>query len=393
VPVALDTIVATLRADTGQHDAALRQSGQVYDNLGQRSTRSAASAAHGMRNLQHSVLSLALSSVEVDHNVGRLVSTLLLLGAGSTAVLGIAAGIAAVAAAYRLFTAAAREAEEQQKKFVESLEKAGPHAQLLAARMQLAAAQEQVAAKQRQLADLDRPGAFATGISRRQLEVEIAKLQIEIANITNTKLIPAARAAAEAFKAQDEVIYKAAVDAERLTAALEHAALASRITAMGGLGALKRQSVTGPTGLRGGGPPIIDIGPEELDRITGDIDRVIADSTREASPMVEQMGRTLGHVFADALINGIQDFQDIFKSILGAFLEAGISYFIKTVFPPLAGAGPLSGSVVQGGAQFSVVAPPLPQMIHPYDAARMAEWQQLYRETALVANSQGFRAA
>jgi hypothetical protein len=369
----LDTIVATLRADTAQFESGMQRAGRQVDGL----RTSSVGAEHGLRVLRSGVVSLALSTTGVDSGIGRIAQALLLLGAGSTAVLGVAAGVAVIAKAYDVMTARAREAAKAQDDLRAAIAKMAEAARDPAEKLreQLMKGQAEIARLNKEITEREQAIAAREAVG---LTGGVARLRDELIKLRSQR---------NALILQIRQLLGGAVTLEAVTVDVP-----PRPGGMRPPGDLirSRDFQGGAPGL----PPLrgrdIRFYPTLPEMKTG-LDTL----QNELEPVVQQMGQLLGHVFAQAMMGGITDLKDIFKSILASFLEAGINFAISKsiggIFHP-SGAGGVAASV-QGGGQFSVVAPPLPQMIHPYDAARMAEWQQLYRETALVANSQGFRAA
>lgn len=83
-------------------------------------TRGFALSQRGMTRLTSGFTALAVQATGVPGPVGAIVSGLLLLGTGSLAVTGAAAGIALLALAYRAFTADARRAREATDEWIKA---------------------------------------------------------------------------------------------------------------------------------------------------------------------------------------------------------------------------------------------------------------------------------
>ena len=92
--------LANIRAQTQGADAAL------------------ASSTAGANRLRGGLLALATSATGVPPAIGSVVSGLLLMGAGSAVVLGVAAGVAVIAAAYNALTRSQREARQATDEFI-----------------------------------------------------------------------------------------------------------------------------------------------------------------------------------------------------------------------------------------------------------------------------------
>jgi hypothetical protein len=77
----------------------------------------------GLRATRTGLVQIALQSTQTNAAVGRLVEGMLLLGAGSTAVLGVAAAVSVLAKGYELLTAKSREAAAQLQAVNDLLDK------------------------------------------------------------------------------------------------------------------------------------------------------------------------------------------------------------------------------------------------------------------------------
>lgn len=78
-------------------------------------------ATAGVNRLRGGLTALAVQASGTNAAVGQVVSSLLLIGAGTTAVLGVAAGIAVVAGAYQFLTRESRKAKEETDELITSL--------------------------------------------------------------------------------------------------------------------------------------------------------------------------------------------------------------------------------------------------------------------------------
>lgn len=73
-------------------------------------------STRGLGKVQNALVGLAVQGTATAGPVGKLIEGLLLFGAGSTVVLGVAAGVSVIALAYRKVTEEARRTEEAAKK-------------------------------------------------------------------------------------------------------------------------------------------------------------------------------------------------------------------------------------------------------------------------------------
>lgn len=112
-----------LRALKAQQDAAANGGRGLFGVFGRfRDTASSLPSVIG--RARSGLTQLAVSSVATSGSVGALASALLLLAGGSVLVLGVAAGLAAIAFVYQRITKEAREAREATEKFAEAQAKA-----------------------------------------------------------------------------------------------------------------------------------------------------------------------------------------------------------------------------------------------------------------------------
>ncbi len=136
------------------------------------------------------LLGLASAATGTNEKVGQLVTGLLLLGAGSTVVAGVAAGVAVIAAAYRALTKEAREAEEASTRASAAVEqllnaRAGP----LPALFQQADDLRATVARLEALGNRTSTNAKTGETSRRGLspseQADLDQARADLANATN----------------------------------------------------------------------------------------------------------------------------------------------------------------------------------------------------------------
>ena len=97
----IDTLVAKFVADTSGFKAALQGAGLEI----QRVEKHAAGSTRGLSLLRGGLQSLAFQATGVSGPIGKITTGLLTLGAGSAAVIGVVAGMALIAGAWKLATA------------------------------------------------------------------------------------------------------------------------------------------------------------------------------------------------------------------------------------------------------------------------------------------------
>src|SRR5688572_10071757 len=129
--------------------------------------------------LRNGMVGLAMQATGTVGPVGKLAQGLLMFGGGSGLVLGVAAGIGAIALAYNALTRDAREAKEANDEFMLSLAKIGPHARAVIERNKLTTLQEDLVKLERDVAARS-PGlrvenaGFQDALRLKNLRTEIA---------------------------------------------------------------------------------------------------------------------------------------------------------------------------------------------------------------------------
>lgn len=113
---------------------------------------------------------------------------------------------------------------------------------------------------------------------------------------------------------------------------------------------------------------------------------------------LKQLGVSLGRQLMFGLMEGVQSMQDILRSLFMAVLDFGIGSLLGSLFK-LGGGGvgklaevtKVSPQVAGAGITPAVMQLPAMQPATSFFVARDPAFQQVYREAALVAASQGFR--
>lgn len=208
--MSFDLLVRNLWTDSGV-SGGLAKLNNDLDKLG----RSGPGARTGLRLAETGMRTLAFEAAGVQGPLGRVAAGLLSLGGGNALVIGAAAGIGVVAAAYNLFTAGAKEAAKAHEDFLKGLEATGPAGKALAARMNLIAAQDKLTAMEaRQARAVTAGKIFAGGLvslggyNPKQLEdqrQEVARLS-NVAATAEGDLSDAANKAIQTLSRQGDVL-------------------------------------------------------------------------------------------------------------------------------------------------------------------------------------------
>lgn len=373
----LEIIRAQLVADTQPFVAGLERAGGALGTMGQR----AQTSSRGLTVIRGAMVGLAAQATGAAGPVGRLAQGLLLLGGGSTAVLGAAAGIGALALAYNELTKETREAKKAQEDMIESLKGIGVHAELTAARIKLAALQSEVGThlKPSFLSSLlffvtggqGKPKLETDVTAEQQLLSQIATVQNEIARLVEREAAwrhDVAEATERAARAELERVrhLKEAVDLE---------------------GPLPAKFLNAP-----GGKSLITK-TENLAFLQKEVFGIVGSDMQER---VRDLGISLGRQLMLGMVEGIDSLRDVLRAVLMAILDFGITSFLESILPVpglVSGKGPIPGkSPAVGPAQFhGTMQMSGLQPVTAYFVARDPAFQQLLREGILVAGAEGFR--
>lgn len=389
-----ETIVVRLESDTRTFTNGMANSVQTTQRF-----------SKATNTLKQGLVGLALQATGTAGPLGKLSQALLLFAGGSALVLGVAAGIGAIALVYRDLTRDTRQAEQAQKDLIQQLQSVGIHAQLTAARIELGKLQ----------AERDK-GSFGTALGGIAREGPISGAQNALAARREefnrriaTQLNIIARLTQESSKWQQEwtdAVIEGNLAWENFVAKLQAAELRTLRLAVAqqGLKRLDRVQLRGVPGPQGQGAEVAPgFDPTaELDRLQRDFDSLTrGEWAANLNESLRQLGESAGKQFALALIDGIQSMQDLMKSVLLQFLSIGLDAVFGGfgralgLSPSVGGGGgdvPGQSSAPIGPASFSLnVAGGLSAPTTIFAMQRDAEWQRVLRGSLLVARSDGFR--
>src|SRR5688572_20899860 len=114
-------IQTALTGDTSGLDAALQQAQAKVAGTGKAMEKNMEGAAAGTNRLRGAMTSLAIDATNVNPALGRVASTIASFQLSGPVMIGILAGLAAMATAWRLIGAEAREAAKEQQSAVDRL--------------------------------------------------------------------------------------------------------------------------------------------------------------------------------------------------------------------------------------------------------------------------------
>ena len=191
-------------------------------------TQRAAAGFHGgLKKVEGGLRALSLAALGVPGPLGSIASGLLLLGPGSTAVLGAAAGIGLMVGLAKALATEAEEANRQAEKLQKTLANLGPTGAVKAAQIKLSPLQLEERKISDQIAAFTLLPAAQQVFEHSKLEVLLrkqAEIQSKIADITNNELIPAEKAATEEQNKRAEALKRQTEELERQKKLLEEQA-------------------------------------------------------------------------------------------------------------------------------------------------------------------------
>lgn len=392
----IEQIKARLTGDATQFVAEFNRAGRAMGGL----TMASGQSNRALGILRNGMVGLATQATGTVGPIGKLAQGLLMFGGGSGLVLGVAAGIGAIALAYNAFTRDAREAKEANDEFMLSLAKVGPHARAVIERNKLATLEGDLAKLERDVAARSPGGrvenaGFQDALRLKNLRTEIAGQTLLVAQREREARVEMDRqlgvlgrirdTEAERYRAALAAMEKLVMNAKLFKDEIETAVMKLAELESGG-----KARAAEETFMRFGfGGQKRGMGTKELIEETF--------QPTELEKQIRNLGISLGRQFAMALIEGIEDMQDVLRMIFMAILDFAIGAALNSIIP---GAGAAAGAV-GGGGKFSgnVVAPasmslqlPPMQPLTAFALARDPGWQAALREGLVVASAAGFKS-
>jgi hypothetical protein len=400
----VETIIARLESDTQQFQQgfsqAAQQSGQL-DRALRTVTGASTVSTHAMTTLRRGLVGLAMTATQTSGPVGQLSQALLLFGGGGALVLGVAAGIAALALAYRAFTKDTRENTKAQEELIKQLQGVGVHAKLTAAQIELAALRAKALQPQtvgevasQFLSDMT-GGRLGTSRDeqKQQIQRDIAASLIKIAALTREVakwekgIADDAERTRREHEKSLEALKKMVTNAKMFKDAIETA-----VDKVAELATGAKQRAVEAFRL------------DFVDR-TGKTatTKQLIEASFEPSEMqkaLHDLGLSAGKQFALGIIEGIESMQDLLKSILIQFLSLGLDALFGRLFGPAKATFSSGGSgkgfkgfepSIVSPASFSLNLGTLPAPTTPFAVMRDADWLRYLTGSLIQARARGFR--
>jgi hypothetical protein len=388
--VQLERITATLTADASQFVNGMQQAKRALGSVGTAS----AQTNRAMGVLKNGMVGLAAQATGTTGPVAKLAQGLLMFGGGSGAVLGVAAGLGAIAIAYQELTRDAREAAKANNDLLVALGKISAHGRFSAERQKLETLQEQLG--------IAEAGTHIGGADFDRVIVdtkEVARLKGLIQKQTEAVAFWEREASREVVH-QLGVIGMVAFQEERRVAALKD-----------GLAVMVRmkeveqdfaQAGKSFLGWESGIKKELSVAGLKGEAFAEQLEKVKLKEFFPPDDELQQLGMSVGRQLAMGLMEGFQNMQDVMRSIFSAVLSFALGRIFGAIIGGAVGgpAGAVAGGVAGGKFSGSVIAPAsfslnvtggLSPAATPFAAARDAEWQRFLRESFIVATDAGFR--
>lgn len=413
----VDTITFLLRADVGQFQNGLNGARESVNRVGTASV----GASRGVTIMRSGLSALALEATGVSGPVGRLSQGLLLFAGGSSLVLGVVAGVAVIATAYRALTREAREAAAQIRDVIKAQQervtaRAGPAG---VGQAEIGILNEQ---RSRILRDISRVGerlrearrrgpgmegdlAIGPILAERAALRDMVTLYGQLKENTDRLAMSAGLVAdahddsRDALLGEREELQKAADVAQKLAVATTNAA-AHQIWLRAKAAAIEFKTALGDAA----------IAARALDQAAFDAAKqsiqTLKSKMRDMGPAIndtmQNLGREAVRSFVTGIMDGTADFFDLLAQVLKQFL---VGTLLDAIFGTISGKAGL-GSTAGSGREIGELSPSLmgataapsmnlsvnlPPARSPFDISRDADWQRALRASLTVAYDGGFR--
>jgi hypothetical protein len=394
--IQLEEIRARLVADTAQFQAGMQGAQRAMGDVASRST----TTTRTLRTLEGGMRALAFQAAGLPGPLGRITSALLSFAGGTGLVIGVVAGLGAIALAYKKLADAADHAEQvlrdRAKRMMEHLRvirTVQDEGLLLARRAELQATRGVESGANLVFGGAELDPTKQAGLQNVQRLLDA--IDAQLAEIRNQRT---------------KAILEDMQDIERALAG------AAANLNLAGIAAFNLERALFPFTPAEGGPPIEDrwltlpqfiggLTPEEIR--TGVPEGALRGTTdklaEEFNASMADIGISGMRALLQGLIEGAANIEDILKAFI---TQLAITAILKPLQLALGIASPstegmkigaaftqgIALGMVQGAAlQFKLDVSGMPPAPNIFASARDNQWQQLLRESSLVALSQGFR--
>lgn len=442
----IDTLTAKLTADASGFTPVMEKAGQQLRGL----QGHGEAAGHGLTLVRRGFESLAIQAIGVSGPIGRISSGLLTLGAGSTTVLGVVAGIGLIAGAYKLasreldhFNSLTDDAIKGAAKFLNSA-----HQMAVAARAEVAGrlrdAIEELKRSATPTAIVGRGGIItgyappnagtviaaqnavhALRFELQQADDAVKRLEISMRDEHKTKEhTEITNDLANAYENFTDKISDLRIALQLLRPSFVEQVQMVRDMNLAFTQLMARQGVIGqaapqlePTTTR---PfPTLRGKPQFVTANGVTAENPLKKTNEEMEKELKERGAEIGAAFIMAMAQGAKSASDFLKQVMleianiaivhifklalgiaspsrvGIDLGKNFSYGLATGVgagaPAVGGASGAVAARMAGSAAFSLNLSGMPPAMNPLAAARDQEYQRFFREGALVAKAAGFQ--
>lgn len=421
----VDRLTAILTADTQGFEGGMNRAQAQLNGF----AKSSDGANHGVTVLRRGIQGLAIEATGVGGPIGHIITGLLTLGAGSSVMLGVAAGIGGIAAIFHLATKEARDLEDANKKLAKSFDdvlaaskpNVSASAQFVDAQIALGNAQQRLheIISQRNAAASDQGAA---GVPSQRV-LDAARNQVNILTRTveqlglqwhhaNTQVVTDVDKANEGLR---DIADNFAIIQGNIADIVNDPNFQSFIQSITVGKVPELTKAIRQMGDRVKAPSLSD---KDAKGAAQGIGEKIADPMKDA---LDQAGFAAGQAFVEGLMNGVISLRDLLKAFIAAFLQVAIVKVVHIILgiaspsrvafaaganfsqglamgiasggAAVAGATGAIASRMAGTARFSLNMSGMPAATNPLAAARDGQWQRFVRETAIVARGDGFKFA
>jgi len=394
--VELEQVRARLVADASGFQAGMQQAQGSLQGF----TRTGADAGRGMHMVRGAMVALAAEATGTAGPLAHLSSGLLLFGGGSTVLIAIAAGVAAIGAAIHALGAESREAAKQTEQLLKTLTAIGP---IGAARAEIMRITSALADAQARLAALQRPVTPDIGNISTALDIafpqgraaDAERIKAQITGLQNDLVRAQGRLNAAIQTQQDaleRILHQRNEEARRLdfignkseNIALDWQAAEESIRhSVDALNVLKEKDIEKLMSTESLG------GTKFAKGLKGQVE--------DATKPLRELGVSAGRQLIMGIMDGMMSMQEILKRVFLTLIDFAIGQFLGGIFHTGVMGG---GHAISGEGAARLVGPATMQMnmnmsgLQPltvFALSRDPAWQQAFRETQLVATQQGFR--
>lgn len=400
-------VTARLRADVGPYVTGMQQAGVANRDFAITGSQTASRTQQlevafqrlerreptmALRQVRGAIGLLAAEALGATGPLGRMAESLLFLTGGTTLTLGVLAGLAAIGLAIKHLEDVSIDTSVKIKELRQHLQQLGdatPEAKFRNQQASIVEINRQIADQSGKLRDAEgrwrglvtllgetNSRTIAAAHSVAALKDKLAELRGVLFNIHEAGI---GRMAPITVKPETDFINRALDSRVRREVMLTNEAERQR--------RLREEWLTA---LRVHVPQPMETSEEFVARVRHELGDLTDKADETLSRDMERAGYHAMRSLINGLLRGKTDFQDLFLTILEEFLSVGLGQLFGGIFKA-AGLGGGGGGAAQQIGNLGNLVMNVPAASNPIVAARDAQWQEAWRETARVAHASGFR--